>query len=128
MEDVERFIIDPGEEDVRVDHLFTAVFFERLVSKMKAANIGAREIVQVQAMWQSNYRSRKVVSEFLKDPEIGSKRLASMPDRVTNTIQLASGESAFRPTVINCFPGKFSSLPHWYEHWLAFFFETQVDL
>lgn len=128
MEDVEKFIVDPGDQDVRVDDLFTESMFNRVVEKMKTVGIGEKEIASVQTMWENNYRSRKVVSEFLKDPEIGSKRLASMPDRVTNTIQLASGQSAFRPTVINCYPEKLGSLPEWYEEWLSFFFEKTVDL
>lgn len=69
-----------------------------------------------------------MVSGFLKDPEIGSKRLASMPDRVTNTIQLASGESVFRPTVINCYPEDLGTLNEWFEQWLDFFFDKTVDL
>jgi len=128
MEDVERFIINPGAEDVRIDSLFTNDMFNRVIEKMKAAGVGSSELATVQSMWESNYRSRKIVSEFLKDAEIGSKRLASMPDRVTNTIQLPSGQSVFRPTVINCYSGEIGTMNDWFEQWLRFFFDTTVDL
>merc|ERR1711971_533066 len=51
-----------------------------------------------------------------------------MPDRVTNTIQLPSGELLFRPTVINCYPEKMGSMDRWFEQWLFFFFNTTVIL
>lgn len=126
MEDVEKFIIDPGDNDVRVDQLFTEAMFRSVMAKMEELQL--KGLPTVRRMWESNYRSRKVVSQFLKDAEIGKKRLASMPDRVTNTIQLASGTSAFRPTVINCFPDELHSLDHWFEQWLRFFFEETVDV
>lgn len=125
MEGVERFIVDPGNEDVRIDELFTDVMFQRVLASMKEVEIpGADKVV---GMWES-YRSRKVVSEFLRDAVIGKKRLASMPDRVTNTIQLYSGESAFRPAVINCYPGDLNSVEAWFEQWMDFFFRKSVDL
>jgi len=82
----------------------------------------------VKQMWEADYSGRRVVSQFLRDPVIGKKRLASMPDRVTNTIQLASGQMAFRPTVINCYRGDIDSLEEWFDAWLTFFFSTDVDV
>mmetsp|Transcript_71904 Transcript_71904/g.203044 ORF Transcript_71904/g.203044 Transcript_71904/m.203044 type:complete len:453 (-) Transcript_71904:243-1601(-) len=126
MEDVEKFIVDPGEEDVRVDALFTEPMFERVMAHLE--DVGVPGLAVVRDLWGSTYRSRRVVAEFLRDPVIGKKRLASMPDRVTNTIQLRSGESVFRPTVINCYPGELGSLDNWFEQWLYFFFNTTVAL
>jgi hypothetical protein len=128
MEAVERFIVDPGDLDVPVDKIFSNDMFKRVMQKMEDAGIGSAELASAEKMWEADYRSRKVVSQFLKDPEIGSKRLASMPDRVTNTIQLPSGKSAFRPTVINCYSGKLDTLSEWFEKWLEFFFDKPVDL
>jgi hypothetical protein len=82
-------------------------------------------------MWESDYRSRRVVSEFLRDESIGKKRLASMPDRVTNTLQLSSGGHAFRPAVTNCYDemmGKLDNLDEWFEKWLDYMFDQQVDV
>uniref|UniRef100_A0A7S1WEK8 Endonuclease/exonuclease/phosphatase domain-containing protein n=1 Tax=Alexandrium catenella TaxID=2925 RepID=A0A7S1WEK8_ALECA len=126
MESVEQFIIAPGEEDVRVDQVFTDKMFRRVLSKMQ--DVGMKGLPEVEAMWESTYRARRVVSEFLRDGEIGKKRLASMPDRVTNTIQLPSGASLFRPAVGNCYAGSFATLDEWFEQWMAFFFDGQVDL
>ena len=42
----------------------------------------------------------------------GDKRLASMPDRTTNTIKTISGE-VYRPTVINCYKGDLSTVEKW---------------
>eukprot|EP00941_MAST-03F_sp_MAST-3F-sp1_P004876 g4876.t1 len=51
-----------------------------------------------------------------------------MPDRATNTIVLSSGAKVFRPSVINCYPVKLSSISDWYEKWKDFMFvEKQAD-
>jgi len=130
MQSVEDFIVQPGEDDVRVDQVFTDAMFRRLVEKMRAhmKDVSAPDLDTVSNMWESDYRGRRVVSQFLRDGVIGKKRLASMPDRVSNTIQLSSGKLAFRPTVINCYAGEIRSLDDWFEKWLAFFFEGGVDL
>jgi len=126
MQDVERFILQPGDDDVPVHEVFSDSMFRELMDRMRQA--GLPELETVERLWQSEYRSRKVVSGFLRDKEIGKKRLASMPDRVTNTIQLHSGGTTLRPTVINCFGGDLSNLGLWFQHWLRFFFDDQVDV
>lgn len=56
------------------------------------------------------------------DAEIGSKRLASMPDRTTNTVRTDAG-LAYRPTVINCYAGApLDSVAMWWEAWRQFMF------
>ncbi|KAH8062102.1 hypothetical protein JL720_13307 [Aureococcus anophagefferens] len=66
------------------------------------------------------------MSGFLKDDAMGAKRLCSMPDRVTNTIGLADGSVACRPTVINMYGGELGSVEAWWPQWRAFFFEDKV--
>lgn len=51
-----------------------------------------------------------------------------MPDRVTNTIELVSGDRAYRPTVINCFPDELGSTQAWFSKWIDFFFHTDVNV
>lgn len=126
MQDVERFILQPGDDDVPVHEVFSDSMFSQLMDRMRQA--GLPQLDTVERLWQSQYRSRKVVSGFLRDKEIGKKRLASMPDRVTNTIQLHSGNNILRPTVINCFQGDLSDLDLWFQHWLRFFFDDSVDV
>lgn len=48
--------------------------------------IGWAGLAETEAFWQSDFSSRKIISGFMKDSSLGSKRLASMPDRYTNTI------------------------------------------
>ena len=80
-------------------------------------------------MWQQSFGQRKIISEFMKDRSLGEKRLASMPDRVTNTINLVGGKGvANRPTVINCFGGDMTSSAKWWSAWKAFMFEQQVTV
>ena len=45
------------------------------------------------------------IQGFIKDGMIGKKRLASMPDRVSNTIITSDKKVVTRPTVINCYEG-----------------------
>lgn len=40
---------------------------------------------QVTARWHSEYKDRKIITQFIKDGTIGKKRLASMPDRYPPT-------------------------------------------
>ena len=37
-------------------------------------------------VWETEYKNRYAIAGFLKDKAIGSKRLISMPDRISNTI------------------------------------------
>ena len=66
--------------------------FEKLKASMAAQ--GWAGIDAVEEVWESDLASRPIVSGFLKDKEIGAKRLASMPDRVTNTINTVGGGQA----------------------------------
>jgi len=124
MSDVQAFISEPGDKDVRVKEVFTDAMWDELKEKMKGA--GWAGVDDVDDLWQDDYRRRKIVSGFLKDAELGSKRLASMPDRVTNTIRSVDGNK-MRPTVINCYEQEFSSLQDWWTQWKTFIFETEVN-
>jgi len=129
MVDVEKFIVDPGPDDVQIDELFTPKMFQQLRNHMREFKMSsADELLELEKMWENDYRRRRVVSEFLTDALIGKKRLASMPDRVTNTIQLEDGGYEFRPAVSNCYAEAWSSLDDWWKRWLVFFFETRVKL
>lgn len=126
MEGVEKFILKPGEDDIPIYQLMTDAMVARIMEHM--IEIGMKQVETVEKLWKRDYRSRKVVSEFLRDPVIGKKRLASMPDRVTNTIQLSSGGMLYRPTVINCYTTELKSMEDWFDHWMVFFFNTTVDV
>ena len=102
MKKVSDFISSPTEAiDVKVSQVVSDQMFEDLLTKMKG--IGWSQIdkglyfenqiilrlnqstnhvyYKVREKWNSEYKNRKIISEFIKDPIIGKKRLASMPDR-----------------------------------------------
>jgi len=113
MEGIEKFIEEPGDKDIKVVDVFTEKMFTELEKRMN--KIGWDN---VRAYWESDYKNRKIISEFMKDDTLGSKRLASMPDRITNTINVVgSDEPVCRPTVINMYDGDLSTLEKWYSAW-----------
>ncbi|KAL7478756.1 hypothetical protein ACHAW6_004512 [Cyclotella cf. meneghiniana] len=83
----------------------------------------------VRSYWDGDFKNRKIVSGFMKDPLLGSKRLASMPDRITNTINVVgSVEPVCRPTVINMYDGDLSTLQLWWSAWEKFMFDTPLAI
>jgi len=125
MVDVENFIVNPGKNDVQVKEVFTEATFQKLKALMEKQNWNHVDVVE--RMWKEDYQNRRIISEFMKDKTIGSKRLASMLDRVTNTLNLANGGQVFRPTAINMFEGgAMDTIEQWFDLWSTFLFETPV--
>lgn len=123
MYDVEQFIENPGDEDVRVDQVFTPTMFQELDEQLQ--KVGWKSM---QSYWENDFSSRKIVSNFLKDPELGSKRLVSMPDRVTNLIHTADGRTLYRPSVISMYDEDLPDLDAWWKVWQTFLFDTTVPI
>jgi hypothetical protein len=60
---------------------------------------------------------------------LGSKRLASMPDRITNTLNIEGGEGqVYRPTVINMYAGDLSTMDKWWSAWEAYIFDDKLSI
>lgn len=115
MENIEHFIENPGDKDIPVNQVFTEPMFTELEQRMNQAGWG-----NVRSYWESDYQHRKIISQFMKDGELGSKRLASMPDRITNTINVeGSDQPVCRPTVINMYSGDLSTLALWWKKWMV---------
>ena len=113
MINIENFLEKPGDKDVPVSKVFTEEMFASLEGQMDKVGWDS-----VRSYWESDFKKRKIVSGFMKDGLLGSKRLASMPDRVTNTINVkGSEEPVCRPTVINMYGGDLSTLDMWYQQW-----------
>ena len=82
---MEKFIDNPTDEtDIPVSQMFTHDMFDKLESRMTKV-----------AGWESiceflvnNYSQRKIVTKFLKDTSLGDKRLASILNCITNTINI----------------------------------------
>ena len=151
MINVEQFLENPGDKDVSVNKVFTEEMFSKLDTRM--TGVGWKS---VRSYWESDFRDRKIVSGFMKvrrtsscivcfvvqrfgsfhssllpytqDPLLGSKRLASMPDRITNTINVEGGGQVFRPTVINMYEGDLSTSEKWWAAWEKFIFDDSLQM
>ena len=124
MTSIEQFLEDPGDRDVPVSAVFTDAMFDRLEERMKGVGWD-----DVRSYWESDFKGRKIVSGFMKDKALGSKRLASMPDRITNTINVVDEDlPVCRPTVINMYDGDLSTLDVWWAAWEKFMFDTKLSI
>ena len=124
MANVERFIQNPGPDDVAVNKIFP--WYDDLEQLMLASGlVSVADAAQVREIWNKDISQRAIVTGFLKDGQLGKKRFASMPDRITNTIVRPSG-TLYRPTAINCYPGRFASLEDWWAQWRQFMFSQHV--
>lgn len=126
MQGVQGFVDVPGAKDVQVDAVFTQGMFDDLKDQM--SKLGWSGIDRVESAWENDFKKRKIISEFIKDSKIGKKRLASMPDRITNTISTADGKEVYRPTVINCYEGDLSTPDLWWQQWKHFMFEEKFPV
>ena len=123
MKGVEDFVESPKKQ-VAVRDVFTPKMFEELTGLMAEAGMDADDVTVVERMWNEDLSGRDIVSDFLKDPLIGKKRLASMPDRTTNTATLEDGRTDYRPTVINCFEQPMGSVAEWWDLWKRYMFSA----
>lgn len=124
MTKIEKFLESPGEKDVPVSAVFTEEMFSELEKRMDGAGWD-----NVRSYWDNDYKNRPIVSKFMKDKLLGSKRLASMPDRITNTINVVgSNEPVCRPTVINMYEGDLSNLQIWWAAWVEFMFDKPLTI
>jgi len=108
--------------DVMTDSMITAVCERARLGRPKECT--ETTVSSARAHYENRTRSY-AVSDFLRDAEIGAKRLCSMPDRVTNTASTALGTTT-RPTVINCYDVPLMNEEEWFERWLEYVFETRV--
>jgi hypothetical protein len=124
MKKVSAFILNPQGADVPISAVFTQEMFDELIRSITDAGLSNTE--ETKSYWEQNFKNRKIISEFIKDGLIGKKRLASMPDRVTNTITTADGKIVMRPTVINCYAGALDDVASWWAQWKSFMFNEAL--
>ena len=118
-------IMQTTDKDFNIIDIFTDERFNDLEEEMCRA--GVEGSLALRKFWISEYRGRTAIGGFLKDRDLGNKRLISMPDRITNTISLADGGMRMRPTVINAYgDGDLSCNEAWWCQWRAFMFATPV--
>mmetsp|Transcript_18736 Transcript_18736/g.30744 ORF Transcript_18736/g.30744 Transcript_18736/m.30744 type:complete len:518 (-) Transcript_18736:1076-2629(-) len=124
MTNIEAFLENPGAQDVPVSQVFTEEMFAELEKRMDGVGWD-----NVRSYWDNDFKNRKIVEGFMKDPLLGSKRLASMPDRITNTINVVGSDfPVCRPTVINMYDGDLSTLQIWWSAWERFMFDTPLTI
>jgi hypothetical protein len=124
MVNVEKFLEEPGDNDVLVPNVFTQQMFEELDQRLT----GTAGWKSVRSYWDDDFSKRKIIENFMKDPSLGSKRLASMPDRYTNTINTKDGKTVFRPTVINMYEDDLSTQDIWWKKWQTFMFDSPLKI
>jgi hypothetical protein len=118
---------DNQRNDVCIKDIFTDEMFEFLCSEMM--DHGIIGIDGLQNIWRDDFRTRMAIQGFLMDKSIGAKRLASMPDRITNTIKLVNGRVLTRPSAISAYDGPpLDSLDLWWIEWVNFMFHSQVQI
>ena len=123
---IQSFIQNPAN-DIPLKNIFTDEMFRELCAEMKSQGISGCE--EFSRFWTEEFRSKFAITGFLKDKTLGLKRLASMPDRITNTINLSSGGRSMRPTVINAYSsGSLESVEAWWKQWKIFMFHTSVHV
>lgn len=120
---VEEFLEAPGDKDVLVPQVFTEEMLTKLDQRF--TDVGW---TSVRDYWDNDFSKRTIVEGFIKDKTLGSKRLASMPDRITNTINTADGQTVFRPTIINMYEGDLATQDMWWSAWEAFMFDNKVKI
>lgn len=125
MLDVQDFIDNPGDRDVLVSDVFTEKMFSDLLVSMN--EVGWEGTTETADLWNSDFKKRRIVSQFMKDKTLGDKRMASMPDRVSNTILTPSGP-VYRPAVINCYQKPFKDINDWWQQWSNFIFKSSVEV
>ena len=124
MSGVESFLESPGDRDVPVMDVFSEDMFSKLEKRMDGVGWD-----NVRSYWDNDFKDRNIVSGFMKDKLLGSKRLASMPDRITNTINVIGlDDPVCRPTVINMYEKDLSSLDIWWSAWEEFMFDTSLQI
>lgn len=119
--------IENRDNDFCINQILTQKMFDELCKEMLMARIEGVESLKI--LWTDEFSPRMAIHQFLMDDTIGTKRLASMPDRITNTIHLADGSILTRPTAINSYDkGSLNSLNSWWSQWTVYMFHTDVIL
>eukprot|EP01035_Chromulina_nebulosa_P030834 gene30834-41019_t len=77
MKSVSAYIENP---DVEVQEVFTEAMFRDLERALQERAAGWGGANETRRLWERDLKSRKIVSQFLRDPVLGKKRLVSMPD------------------------------------------------
>eukprot|EP00938_MAST-03A_sp_MAST-3A-sp1_P003867 g3867.t1 len=115
--------------DLPLSKILTPSMIQELTALMRQrTSWNADTIDSALAEFEEKYKERHAISQFLKDPTIGVKRLVSMPDRSTNTIQSNNAATVYRPAVLNCYDSHSAKMgvSDWWSRWTSFMFKSNV--
>jgi hypothetical protein len=88
MKTVQSIIDNPEERSATVMDIFSHQMFAELRTEL--ARSGVTELDVLDDIWKNDISQRRAIPGFLEDHTLGDKRLISMPDRVTNSVQVCS--------------------------------------
>lgn len=123
---VQALIDAPGDREPVVGEVFSPTMWAELQKAM--LSLGWEGVAKVDERWASDLSKRKIVTKFLKDKELGAKRLASMPDRYTNTINCSDGHVVCRPSIINNYLSAIKDVGDWFRQWFEFMFRVEISI
>ena len=122
MATVHKCLEHPEEQDVQVSDVFTESMFQEF--RKEIISNGLSNLDSLDQAWTSDLKSRKIISEFLKDTSFGEKRLISMPDRISSSIKTSTGKELFRPSPITASLEPIDNVAMWWSLWKKYMFAT----
>lgn len=123
MIDIQELMTTGGDLDAPVSTVFGDEMANTLFEKMLGCGYELAAVEATRREWETSFKHRLMIRDFIADSKLGSKRLISMPDRVTNTL----GDGRLRPCAINFYAaGPVNSVAKWWQQWLKFMFDDGV--
>ena len=119
---VQKCMDNPADLDVPLEEVFSHCMYQEMRQEMKA--VGVCDLNMLDEAWESDFKHRKAISEFLKDKALGEKRLISMPDRMTTSIKTNCGKERFRPSPITGTTDDMSNVATWWPLWKDYMFHS----
>ena len=127
MSSIENCFDDPAKVDMDLGCVFSQRMYDDLRAQL-ACHLDDEELAVLDRMWTAEFKSKRLVSQFLKDESLGEKRLISMPERITSSVEGVDGVEHFRPSPITGFEDEMGDIPTWWPLWLEYMFSRPVLL
>lgn len=123
MTDIQELMTTGGDLDAPVSTVFSDEMANTLFERMLGCGYEFEAVEATRCEWETSFKHRLMIRDFVANSELGAKRLISMADRVTNTL----GDGRLRPCAINFYAaGRVSSVAKWWPQWLEFMFDDGV--
>ena len=127
IKDIQAYI-ESRSDDIEIHRIFNDMMFSEFVDELSRHDLlDESNLSLLKRLWLEDYRKRKAIAGFLLDRCLGLKRLASFPERITNTIHLQDNSVCFRPAVLSGYDEvSLTSTELWWHQWKVFIFHTSV--